>query len=158
MNNIFIEQAKSFINKEDPLISIVSNLNALIYETFPNLNWVGFYFYSPKYLYLGPFVGKVACTRLDLNKGVCAKAITTNTIQNIPDVHAFPGHIACDSASNSELVFPIYINNQPYAVLDIDSHTFNNFDDKTVNTINEVIQILTDFISELDELPNYYNN
>lgn len=127
MNTLLIKQAAALIEDESDVIAILANISALINDTYENLNWVGFYLFKKDHLVLGPFQGKVACTRLYPGKGVCSHALKTRTVQNIPDVHAFPGHIACDSASNSELVIPLYIDDAPFGVLDIDSPLHQRF-------------------------------
>jgi len=110
-------------------ITILSNISALIYDALDNLNWCGFYILKDNALLLGPFQGKVACTRIEIGKGVCGTSVKQNSTIVVPNVHEFPGHIACDSASNSEIVIPIHKNGCIYGVLDIDSPMLNRFDD-----------------------------
>ena len=108
-----------------------------------NINWVGFYLLKGDQLVLGPFQGNVACVRIDLDKGVCGKAFSTNTTQRVADVHEFPGHIACDAASQSEIVVPINYNGKTIAVLDIDSpvtERFNEIDEAGLNHFIEQLQ------------------
>ena len=111
-----------------PQVSNLANASALIYDALSNLNWAGFYLMHEGALILGPFQGKTACTRIAVGKGVCGTAAAEKRIQLVPDVHAFPGHIACDSASNSEIVVPLMKNGQLLGVLDIDSPITGRFD------------------------------
>jgi len=100
----------------------------VLYHALPDLNWAGFYFFDGTELVVGPFQGLPACVRIPLDKGVCGAAATTRTTQRIDDVHAFPGHIACDSASNSELVVPLVKDGALVGVLDLDSPVHARFD------------------------------
>ena len=138
--SLFIKQANSLIINEKNLITNLSNLSALYKEYLPNTNWVGFYIVDKEQnnLVLGPFQGKVACTRIPFNKGVCGYCYTTKEAIYVKDVHQFPGHIACDSATNSELVIPIIQNNEVVALLDIDSIEFDRFSPEEVLVFNEV--------------------
>ena len=138
--SLFIKQANSLIINEKNLITNLSNLSALYKEYLPNTNWVGFYIVDKEQnnLVLGPFQGKVACTRIPFNKGVCGHCYTTKEAIYEKDVHQFPGHIACDSATNSELVIPIIQNNEVVALLDIDSIEFDRFSPEEVLVFNEV--------------------
>src|SRR5216684_6070664 len=105
-----------------------ANTSALLYETLPDLNWVGFYFLQGRELVLGPFQGKVACVRIRLGQGVCGTAAERRETIIVPDVHAFPGHIACDTASRSEIVVPLIQNGRLLGVLDLDSPQLARFD------------------------------
>lgn len=138
--SLFIKQANSLITNEKNLITNLSNLSALYKEYLPNTNWVGFYIVDKEEnnLVLGPFQGKVACTRIPFNKGVCGHCYTEKEAIYVKDVHQFPGHIACDSATNSELVIPIIQNNEVVALLDIDSIEFDRFSPEEVLAFNEV--------------------
>lgn len=109
------------------LIANLSNLSALLWQTLPDLNWVGFYRREGEKLVLYPFQGKPACIEIPVGKGVCGTAVRENKTQLVPDVHAFPGHIACDSASNSELVIPLHKDGILWGVLDMDSPTPGRF-------------------------------
>ncbi|MBR6553926.1 MAG: GAF domain-containing protein [Clostridia bacterium] len=111
---------------EEP-ISNLANASALLYQTLADLNWAGFYLYKNGVLLLGPFQGKTACTKIPMGKGVCGTAAEKGETLVVPDVHAFPGHIACDGASNSEIVIPLYVGGRLFGVLDIDSPVFNRF-------------------------------
>ena len=138
--SLFIKQANSLITNEKNLITNLSNLSALYKEYLPNTNWVGFYLLDEKNnnLVLGPFQGKVACTRIPFNKGVCGHCFTTRETIYVEDVHKFPGHIACDSATNSELVIPIIQNDKVVALLDIDSIEFDRFTKEEIEVFSEV--------------------
>ena len=115
------EQARALFAGERDRIANAANLSALIFNTVPELNWVGFYLYDGTELVVGPFQGLPACVRIPLGKGVCGTAAATGETQLVPDVEAFPGHIACDSASRSELVVPLFDDGELVGVLDIDS-------------------------------------
>ena len=111
---------------EEP-ISNLANASALLYQTLADLNWAGFYLYKNGVLLLGPFQGKTACTKIPMGKGVCGTAAEKGETIVVPDVHAFPGHIACDGASNSEIVIPLYVGGALFGVLDIDSPLLDRF-------------------------------
>ena len=111
---------------EEP-ISNLANASALLYQTLADLNWAGFYLYKNGVLLLGPFQGKTACTKIPMGKGVCGTAAEQGETLVVPDVHAFPGHIACDGASNSEIVIPLYVEGRLFGVLDIDSPLLDRF-------------------------------
>ncbi len=113
---------------ESDVVANMANVAALIWEYLPDLNWAGFYRFIGDELVLGPFQGKAACIRIPLGKGVCGTAAKSRTTQRIDDVHAFPGHIACDGASASELVVPIIVNGALFGVLDLDSPVPARFD------------------------------
>ena len=123
-----VEQARALLAGERDRIANAANLSALVYHALPSLNWAGFYFYDGNELVVGPFQGLPACVRIPLDKGVCGAAATTRQTQRIEDVHAFPGHIACDSASNSELVVPLVKDGALVGVLDLDSPVHARFD------------------------------
>src|SRR5678816_1338385 len=116
-----LAQARAPLADESDRIAHAANLSSLVYHALPQLNWVGFYFFDGVELVVGPFQGLPACIRIPLDKGVCGAAATTRTTQRIDDVHAFPGHIACDSASMSELVVPLVKDGTLVGVFDIDS-------------------------------------
>ena len=122
------EQTRALLHGEPDRIANAANLAALIYHALPELNWAGFYFFDGTELVVGPFQGLPACVRIPLDKGVCGAAASTRTTQLIEDVHAFPGHIACDSASNSELVVPLVKEGRLVGVLDLDSPRPARFD------------------------------
>lgn len=104
---LLANQAIALLENEQDLIANTANISALLYELIEDINWIGFYFVKNNKLVLGPFQGKVACTKIEIGKGVCGTCVQTKQTQRINDVHAFPGHIACDSASNAELVIPL---------------------------------------------------
>ena len=122
------QQAQSLIEDETDLIANMANLSALLFNEMPDLNWSGFYILRDDVLVLGPFQGKVACVRIPVGKGVCGTAVATGEIQLVKDVHEFPGHIACDSASRSELVVPLVKGDELVGVLDLDSPRLARFD------------------------------
>ena len=142
MNKIIIEQIKELLNEEDALAALCNSVAAL-YEEIDDINWLGFYFLKNNELVLGPFQGRIACTHLKLNKGVCAKAATTAKTVIVKDVHEFEGHIACDSRTNSEIVVPLIVDNQVIGVLDIDSLSFNRFDNNDQEILEEISKIIS---------------
>ena len=121
MYQLLIAQLKALTEDNPYRISNLANVTALIYDSLERINWVGFYIMQDGKLILGPFQGKVACTQIAVGKGVCGTAVSTGETQRVDDVHLFEGHIACDSASNSELVIPVYKDGEIFGVLDIDS-------------------------------------
>ena len=124
-----LEQARALLHGERDRIANAANLSALVYHALPGLNWVGFYFFDGRELVVGPFQGLPACVRIPLDKGVCGAAASTRQTQRIDDVHAFPGHIACDSASNSEVVVPLVAGDGALmGVFDLDSPRHARFD------------------------------
>ena len=123
-----LAQARALVHGESDRIANAANLSALVYHALPQLNWVGFYFFDGTELVVGPFQGLPACVRIPLGKGVCGAAASTGQTQRVEDVDAFPGHIACDSASRSELVVPLLHGDQLIGVFDIDSPVTSRFD------------------------------
>ncbi|TXI50508.1 MAG: GAF domain-containing protein [Lysobacter sp.] len=121
-------QAQALLAGERDRIANAANLSALVYRALPDLNWVGFYFYDGRELVVGPFQGLPACVRIALDKGVCGAAARTRETQRVDDVHAFPGHIACDAASRSELVVPLTLDGALIGVFDLDSPLPSRFD------------------------------
>ncbi len=121
-------QAEALLAGEHDRIANAANLSALVYHALPDLNWVGFYFFDGTELVVGPFQGLPACVRIPLDKGVCGAAARTCETQRIADVHAFPGHIACDAASRSELVIPLVLDGALLGVFDLDSPVPDRFD------------------------------
>ena len=135
------KQLIALIDKDLPLITNLSNASALL-NTLEDINWCGFYLKDGDALYLGPFQGDVACTRIPLDKGVCGKAARDAKTIIVPNVNEFPGHIACSSLSKSEIVTPIILNNEVKAVIDIDApiyNRFNEFDQKLLEELAEVL-------------------
>ena len=124
---VICEQASGLLEAEPWYVAALSNISALVMDTLPDLNWAGFYLMKDGRLVVGPFQGKPACIHIDPGKGVCGTAVLRNETVVVPDVHLFPGHIACDSASESEIVIPVRENGQVRAVMDIDSPVKNRF-------------------------------
>lgn len=122
--------------------SVFSNASALLYEQLPDLNWVGFYIVFDNELLLGPFQGRIACVRIPFGKGVCGTAIAEQRTILVDNVHEFPGHIACDSASNSEIVIPVFKNGAPFAVLDLDSPLYNRFNESDRLGLEQFVRVL----------------
>ena len=120
-------QLEAVTSGERDTIANLSNASAVLNMSLTDINWAGFYLVRDGQLVLGPFQGKAACIRIDFGKGVCGTAAALDATQLVPDVHAFPGHIACDGASNSEIVIPMHYNGKLVAVLDIDSPLLNRF-------------------------------
>ena len=123
-----IPQIESLLNPAEPLISNLSNVTATLKEAFDKISWVGFYLLKEDKLYLGPFQGKVACTIIEIGKGVCGTAASRKESIIVEDVDKYPGHIACDSGSRSEIVVPLIKENKIYGVLDLDSYRLSAFD------------------------------
>lgn len=123
-------------------IANLANASALLYEMLPDLNWAGFYLLEDGVLILGPFQGKTACIEIAVGKGVCGTAVAQDAIQRVADVHQFPGHIACDSASNSEIVLPIHAGGKVVGVLDIDSPLFSRFTEADEEGLSAFVKIL----------------
>ena len=124
-----LAQAKGLMAGEADLIANMANLSAFMFNRLENVNWAGFYLYKEEQLVLGPFQGQPACIRIPMGRGVCGTAAAERTTQLVEDVHAFDGHIACDAASNSEIVIPLVLNNELIGVLDIDSPIYSRFDE-----------------------------
>lgn len=132
-------------SEKDPLANL-SNASALIKALVDNLNWAGFYLMKDETLVLGPFQGLPACNRIQPGTGVCGTAVSTKKTQLVPNVHEFPGHIACDSASNSELVIPIIKDGIVYGVLDLDSPQFHRFTELEVQYLEKFVEKLNRYI------------
>lgn len=145
------KQAVALIESESDLIANLANVSALLNMELDDLNWVGFYLMKQDELVLGPFQGLPACVRIPVGRGVCGTAAATNTVQRIYDVHEFEGHIACDAASNSEIVIPFSINGKVAGVLDIDSPNIGRF-----SGVDEAG--LTKLMSEVENLLNSQAN
>ena len=139
-------QIRSLAEDEPHYIPVMSNASALLYENMEDLNWAGFYIMNKGSLMLGPFQGKVACIRIELGKGVCGTAAQSNETQLVKDVHQFPGHIACDSASNSEIVVPIHSEDKVVAVLDIDSPSLSRFDENDKEGLEQFVKTLEETV------------
>lgn len=124
---------------ETSFLATLANTSALLYERLTDVNWAGFYLLDDDTLVLGPFQGKIACVRIPVGRGVCGTAVARNQVQRIEDVHAFDGHIACDAASNSEIVLPLVVKNQIIGVLDIDSTVFGRFTDEDEQGLRQLV-------------------
>lgn len=135
-------QLKSLLENEPYVIPNLSNTSALLNGALRDINWVGFYLIHNDELLLGPFQGKTACVHIPIGKGVCGTAVEKDEVQLVEDVHQFPGHIACDSASRSEIVVPIHANGKIVGVLDIDSPLLARFDLADKDGLIEVVKIL----------------
>lgn len=145
------KQAVALIESEKDYIANLANISSLLFMELDDLNWAGFYLKKGNELVLGPFQGKPACVRIPMGRGVCGTAAQTNSVQRVYDVHEFEGHIACDAASNSEIVIPFTINGEVAGVLDIDSPNIGRF-----NEIDE--EGLTHFMVEVEKLLNSHAN
>ena len=145
--NLIIKQLEALAEEDRGPIPVMANASALLFHSMEDINWAGFYIVKSDALILGPFQGKVACVRIDKGKGVCGTAWALDEVQVVPDVHAFPGHIACDSASRSEIVLPIHHNGKVIAVLDIDSPIFSRFSEDDQKG-------LEDFVKAIEEILN----
>lgn len=145
--DLLTAQLRGLIGQDSYFVPALSNAAALLWETLEDINWVGFYFVRDNQLVLGPFQGKVACIHIQKGRGVCGTAWETDTVQLIPNVHEFPGHIACDSASNSEIVIPIHSKGEVVAVLDIDSPYLNRFTNDDKNGLIKVSNLLSSSLS-----------
>jgi len=138
---------KGLVEDRQLPISLYANLSALLKQTLSDVSWVGFYLFNGTALYLGPFQGKVACVDITLDRGVCGLAARTKKTVIVSDVHQFPGHIACDEGSNSEIVIPLVKNKQLIGVLDIDSYSFARFDKVDQNYLEKFIQSIVKYLS-----------
>ena len=136
------EQLKCLIEDVDYDITNYANASALLFQSLENINWAGFYFMRDGALVLGPFQGKTACTKIAVGKGVCGTAVASDKIMCVPDVHEFPGHIACDCASESEIVLPIHKNGEIIGVLDIDSPIRERFQKEDEEGLTVFVQLL----------------
>ncbi len=139
-----LERQLSALVEDCPPISALSNAAALLWEALDDINWVGFYLLKGETLHLGPFQGKTACTLIPLGRGVCGTAAATREIQLVKDVHQFPGHIACDSASNSEIVLPLMKDGMLLGVMDIDAPIFSRFNEQDAAGLNALCKVLTE--------------
>ena len=152
LENIFEE----VFLEEDNFISNAANFAAIVYHNFENINWAGFYLVKNAELVLAPFQGKIACVRIKIGKGVCGTAAELREAVKVDDVHIFPGHIACDADSKSELVIPIIHEGILYGVLDIDSPVYERFTDDDLELFKNYLQKLID-ASDMVGLLKYYS-
>jgi L-methionine (R)-S-oxide reductase len=152
-----VEQARALVAGESDRVANAANLSALVYHALPDLNWVGFYLYDGNELVVGPFQGQPACVRIPLDKGVCGAAARSGQTQRVDDVHAFPGHIACDAASRSELVVPLFrdpahggdagAGPSLIGVFDLDSPLFGRFDVEDERGIEDIARVFVESLS-----------
>ncbi|MFZ5351535.1 MAG: GAF domain-containing protein [Bacillota bacterium] len=143
---IMLVRLEGLLSSESDWLANLSNAAALLFNNLDDINWSGFYLLKGEELVLGPFQGKTACTRIQIGKGVCGTAVEKNAAQLVPDVHLYPGHIACDCASNSEVVVPIVKEGVIYGVLDIDSPIKNRFDNIDVKYLEAFTDKLNKYI------------
>jgi L-methionine (R)-S-oxide reductase len=136
-----VVQLLSLLKGEQDFIANAANFSALLFNSLPNVNWAGFYFLQGDELVLGPFQGNPACVRIPMGKGVCGVAAQQCETIIVPNVHEFPGHIACDVASNAEIVVPLFDGERLLGVLDLDSPTIGRFDDQDAEGLNELVTV-----------------
>ena len=141
---LMLMQLQALLEGEENPIAILSNASALLNECLEQINWVGFYLMKKGELLLGPFQGKVACMHIAVGRGVCGTAVSENKTQLVKDVHVFPGHIACDSASRSEIVIPIRKGNEIMGILDIDSPILSRFDEIDAMYLEKCVNVIED--------------
>jgi GAF domain-containing protein len=146
-----VAQLRSLLKGEYDFIANAANFSALVYNSLPDVNWAGFYLLHEDELVLGPFQGKPACVRIAMGKGVCGFAVQQGETVIVPNVHEFPGHIACDTASNSEIVIPLFDGERVLGVFDVDSPTLKRFDDRDAEGLNELVTVLVAHEEGLDE-------
>ena len=135
-----LAQTNALISGETDPIANMANISALLFDALDQVNWLGFYRVMDNQLVLGPFQGKVACIRIPLGTGVCGTAAKTKTTQRIADVHQFDGHIACDATTNAEIVIPVQVNGDIIAVLDIDSTSYERFDQEDQTGLEAIVK------------------
>ena len=136
------EQAAEIIRTEPHYVSALSNLSALLFQSMGGINWAGFYLMDRGSLVVGPFQGKTACIRIEIGKGVCGTAVRQQRVVRVADVHAFPGHIACDASSRSEIVLPIWNKGRIAGVLDIDSPLPDRFAAEDEEGLSDIVQLI----------------
>ena len=146
--NLLSKQLECLIEDDKYEVTILSNMSSFIYHSLEDVSWAGFYLFKDKQLILGPFQGKVACTVIPLGKGVCGTSALNQETLVVENVHEFKGHIACDSASNSEIVVPIIIRDTLYGVLDLDITSFDRFE-KDKECIIEMVKVLEKKLTDL---------
>lgn len=146
---IMNEQLEGLCQSPEYLITLLSNTSALLKQSMEDLNWAGYYIMKDGKLILGPFQGLVACEKIEVGKGVCGTAVKERKTILVKNVHEFPGHIACDSASNSEIVVPIIIDDEVWGVLDIDSPSLNRFDETDQKYLEQAVEIITNAIQSV---------
>lgn len=151
--NLLNSQLLSLVQGIPHFTANLANASALLYDSLTELNWAGFYLMENGLLVLGPFQGKTACIEIPVGKGVCGTAVAENMTKRIANVHEFPGHIACDGASNSEIVIPIHKDGAVVGVLDIDSPVFERFSEADQNGLEEFVKILEKEVFKTNDLP-----
>ncbi len=139
---LMARQLSSLIEEDEDCLPVLSNCSALLWENLKDINWAGFYLVRGDILVLGPFQGKLACIHIEKGKGVCGTAWETDSTQLVANVHEFPGHIACDSASNSEVVVPVRRDGEVVAVIDIDSPLFGRFSSEDAEGLEKIADLL----------------
>ena len=144
---VICEQASGLLEAEPWYVAALSNISALVMDSLPDLNWAGFYLMRDGRLVVGPFQGKPACIHIDPGKGVCGTAVSRNETVVVPDVHLFPGHIACDGASESEIVIPVRENGQVRAVMDIDSPVKSRFSPEDRAGLEALVRAIEERVS-----------
>ena len=142
-------QVREFARADGWFVPLLSNAAALLYAALPDVNWAGFYLMRNGQLALGPFQGKVACIHIPAGKGVCGTAVAEDRTQRVADVHAFPGHIACDSASNAEIVIPIHRDGQIIGVLDIDSTVPDRFSSEDQEGLEAFVRVIEEKVEPI---------
>lgn len=143
------KELDALISIDEPAVTALSNAAAFIWTSLDNINWAGFYLFDGEKLVLGPFIGKPACTMIPINKGVCGTAATKRETIVVDDVNMFPGHIACDDASQSEIVVPLLNGERLIGVLDIDAPVKSRFDAETVSGVEQLAQVVTKKLSQI---------
>jgi L-methionine (R)-S-oxide reductase len=141
-NEQLLAQLDMLLDAADPPLTLLANMASLLYWSLPDINWIGFYLREGECLRLGPFHGKPACTVIPISRGVCGTAALRQRTLNVPDVDAFPGHIACDAASRSELVVPLLVGERLWGVLDVDSPLAARFDPATEYMLEQAARVL----------------
>ena len=141
-------QLKALVEGIPYEVANLANTSALLWQEMPDINWVGFYKMEDGALVLGPFQGKPACIRIPVGRGVCGMAVAEDQVQLVYDVHDFPGHIACDCASNSEIVLPIHVGGEIWGVLDIDSPYVGRFTEDDREGLTKIVAIIEDYLEK----------
>lgn len=144
--DLLLKQLKALLDGEEDQIANLSNASSLLNQFLTEVNWVGFYIWKQNELVLGPFQGLPACVRIPYGRGVCGTALSEGKTQRIADVHQFPGHIACDAATHSEIVVPMYTNGEIFGVLDIDSPIKERFDETDEKYINQYAELVSKYV------------
>lgn len=145
-----IPQIEEILVADEPVLSSLSNLTSVLNEAFDKISWIGFYIFKTDKFYLGPFQGKIACTVIDPGKGVCGTAAERRESIIVDNVNEFPGHIACDSGSKSEIVVPIVIGDKVWGVLDLDSYDYSSFDEIDKKYLEQICKRLNNKLNLAD--------